>query len=76
MLQMIIDRFEIDPAATPVVGDALRDLQAGAALGFPTYLVLTGKGKKTLAAGNLPEGTKVYDDLKAFVLSFLAEQYE
>ncbi len=76
LLQMIIDRFEIDPAATPTVGDALRDLQAGAALGFPTNLVLTGKGKKTLAAGGLPDGTKVYDDLKTFVLSFLADQHE
>ena len=76
MLQMIIDRFEIDPAATPVVGDALRDLQAGAALGFPTHLVLTGKGKKTLAAGGLPEGAQVHDDLKGFVLSFLASQQE
>ena len=76
MLQSIVDRFEIDPAATPTVGDSLRDLQAGAALGFPTHLVLTGKGKKTLAAGGLPEGTKVHDDLKAFVLSFLAEQQE
>jgi D-glycero-D-manno-heptose 1,7-bisphosphate phosphatase len=76
MLQMIIDRFEIDPAATPVVGDALRDLQAGAALGFPTHLVLTGKGKKTLAAGGLPEGAQVHDDLKAFALSFLASQQE
>ncbi|RDU99809.1 D-glycero-beta-D-manno-heptose 1,7-bisphosphate 7-phosphatase [Trinickia dinghuensis] len=76
MLQAIVDRFEIDPAATPTVGDSLRDLQAGAALGFPTHLVLTGKGKKTLAAGGLPEGTKVHDDLKAFVLSFLAEQQE
>ncbi|WP_206954300.1 D-glycero-beta-D-manno-heptose 1,7-bisphosphate 7-phosphatase [Trinickia acidisoli] len=76
LLQMIIDRFEIDPSATPVVGDALRDLQAGAALGFRPHLVLTGKGKKTLAAGGLPEGTKVHDDLKAFVLSFLADQNE
>ena len=76
LLQMIVERFEIDPATTPVVGDALRDLQAGAALGFPTHLVLTGKGKKTLAAGGLPEGTQVYDDLKAFALTFLASQDE
>jgi D-glycero-D-manno-heptose 1,7-bisphosphate phosphatase len=76
LLQMIIERFEIDPAVTPVVGDALRDLQAGAALGFPTHLVLTGKGKKTLAAGGLPEGTQVYDDLKAFALTFLANHGE
>jgi D-glycero-D-manno-heptose 1,7-bisphosphate phosphatase len=76
LLQMIIERFEIDPAATPVVGDALRDLQAGAALGFPTHLVLTGKGKKTLAAGGLPEGAQVHDDLKAFALTFLADHGE
>ncbi|KAA0078983.1 D-glycero-beta-D-manno-heptose 1,7-bisphosphate 7-phosphatase [Trinickia soli] len=76
LLQMIIERFEVDPAVTPVVGDALRDLQAGAALGFPTHLVLTGKGRKTLAAGGLPAGTKVHDDLKAFALTFLASQDE
>jgi len=76
LLQMIIERFEIDPAVTPVVGDALRDLQAGQALGFPTHLVLTGKGKKTLAAGGLPEGTQVHDDLKAFALTFLASHGE
>jgi len=54
MLQQIVERFEIDPADTPMVGDSLRDLQAGAALGFELHLVLTGKGRKTLAAGNLP----------------------
>jgi D-glycero-D-manno-heptose 1,7-bisphosphate phosphatase len=74
MLKMIAERFEIDPADTPVVGDSLRDLQAGAALGFPTHLVLTGKGNKTLAAGGLPEGTKVHDDLRSFALDFLANE--
>ena len=54
MLKQIAERFEIDPDDTPVVGDSLRDLQAGAALGFPPHLVLTGKGRKTLAAGGLP----------------------
>lgn len=76
LLKMIKERFEVDPAATPVVGDSLRDLQAGAALGFPVHLVLTGKGKKTLAAGALPEGTRVHDDLRAFALTFLAERDE
>ncbi len=76
MLKMIAERYEIEPEATPVVGDSLRDLQAGAALGFPTHLVLTGKGKKTLAAGGLPEGTKVHNDLKAFALDFLSEEHE
>ena len=74
MLKMIAERFEADPKATPVVGDSLRDLQAGAALGFATHLVLTGKGRQTLAAGGLPEGTKVHDDLRAFALDFLATE--
>ena len=34
MLKMIAERFEVDPEHTPVVGDSLRDLQAGAALGL------------------------------------------
>ena len=76
MLKMIADRFEIDPEETPCVGDALRDLQAAAALGFIPHRVLTGKGKKTLAAGGLPEGTIVHEDLRAFSLDFLSEELE
>jgi len=76
MLKLIAERFEIDPAETPVVGDSLRDLQAGTALGFIPHLVLTGKGQKTLAAGGLPEGTKVHADLRAFALDFLAGEHE
>jgi D-glycero-D-manno-heptose 1,7-bisphosphate phosphatase len=30
-------------------------------------LVLTGKGRKTLAAGDLPEKTQVFEDLAAAV---------
>jgi D-glycero-D-manno-heptose 1,7-bisphosphate phosphatase len=74
MLKTIAERFEADPKVTPVVGDSLRDLQAGAALGFRTHLVLTGKGRQTLDAGGLPEGTKVHDDLRAFALDFLATE--
>ena len=76
MLKMIAERFEIEPEETPCVGDSLRDLQAGAALGFVPHLVLTGKGKKTLEAGGLPEGTVVHNDLRAFALDFLAEEQE
>ncbi len=76
LLQQIIDRFEIDPKDTPVVGDSLRDLQAGATLGFPAHLVLTGKGEKTLADGNLPEGTIVHKDLRVFALDFLARHHD
>jgi D-glycero-D-manno-heptose 1,7-bisphosphate phosphatase len=74
MLKMIAERFEVDPDETPVVGDSLRDLQAGAALGFSTHLVRTGKGEKTLAAGGLPEGTQIHADLRAFALDLLAKE--
>ncbi|MGH8720714.1 MAG: HAD hydrolase-like protein, partial [Burkholderiales bacterium] len=50
----------------PVVGDALRDLQAAAAVGARPVLVLTGKGKKTRTAGGLPAGTVTFADLAAF----------
>jgi len=44
MLQEALQHFSADPARTPMVGDALRDLQAAVAAGCPRYLVLTGKG--------------------------------
>jgi D-glycero-D-manno-heptose 1,7-bisphosphate phosphatase len=49
----------------PVVGDSLRDLQAGVAVGCQPYLVLTGKGAKTQADPALPAGTLVFPDLAA-----------
>ncbi|SNX27889.1 D-alpha,beta-D-heptose 1,7-bisphosphate phosphatase [Polynucleobacter meluiroseus] len=58
----------------PVVGDSLRDLQAGVALGATPHLVLTGKGQKTLAAAGLPEGTQIHADLLAFAHALLQEK--
>jgi len=55
----------------PIVGDSLRDLQAGIALGASPHLVLTGKGQKTLDQGNLPEGTQIHADLMAFATALL-----
>ena len=44
---------------------ALRDLQAGQAVGCKPFLVQTGKGKKTATDPALPEGTLVFPDLAA-----------
>jgi len=66
MLLEIGRRLNVPLAGVPVVGDALRDLQAAAAAGARPVLVLTGKGRKTRAAGGLPPGTEVYADLAAF----------
>jgi hypothetical protein len=35
--------------------------------------VLTGKGKKTQMSGEMPEGTRVFDDLAAAVDAVLSE---
>jgi len=67
MLEEIAARYNVNLAGVPVVGDSLRDLLPAAALGARPFLVLTGKGTKTQAAGGLPEGTRVFPDLAALV---------
>lgn len=71
LFEEIAKRFEVDLAYVPAVGDSLRDLQAAARAGARPHLVLTGKGRKTLAQGNLPEGTIVHEDLAAFANEML-----
>lgn len=66
MLLEIGRRLNAPLEGVPVVGDALRDLQAAAAVGARPVLVLTGKGKKTRTAGGLPPGTEIFPDLAAF----------
>ena len=64
-------RMNIALDGVPFVGDAMRDLQAAAAVGALPVLVLTGKGRKTQKDGGLPQGTRVFADLGAFVHDFL-----
>ncbi len=66
MLLEIGRRLNADLEGVPVVGDALRDLQAAQAVRARPVLVLTGKGKKTRSAGGLPPGTEIFADLAAF----------
>ena len=65
MFHAIAERFNTPLTNVPAVGDALRDLQAAAAVGASPLLVLTGKGKKTQAAGGLPDETQTFADLAA-----------
>jgi D-glycero-D-manno-heptose 1,7-bisphosphate phosphatase len=67
MLHAIAKRFETNLKGVPVVGDSLRDLQAGFVLGCKPYLVLTGKGEMTRTKGGLPPGTAIYPNLSAVV---------
>ena len=66
MLLEISRRFNVPLEDVCMVGDALRDLQAARDAGAKPVLVLTGKGKKTRGAGELPADTQVYPDLAAF----------
>jgi len=73
MFQDIAKRFNVSLTGVPSVGDSLRDMQASASAGCQPMLVLTGKGKKTRAAGGLPEGTQVFDDLAAAVRAIIVK---
>jgi len=59
-------RFNVALKDVHMVGDARRDLEAAAAAGARPVLVLTGKGRKTQADGELPPRTQVFPDLAAF----------
>ena len=60
------DHFGYDFAGGFIVGDSLRDLEAGVARKLSPILVRTGKGLKT-EQGALPEGTQIFDTLQQWV---------
>ncbi|MGE5866485.1 MAG: HAD-IIIA family hydrolase, partial [Rhizobacter sp.] len=76
LFRQIGERYGIDLTTVPVVGDSLRDLQAGAALGCKPHLVRTGKGAATEAANVLLQvpGTVVHDDLAAFAEHLIQQE--
>ncbi|RDB44648.1 D-glycero-beta-D-manno-heptose 1,7-bisphosphate 7-phosphatase [Halomonas sp. DQ26W] len=53
-------------AGSWMVGDSLRDLQAGEAMGCRPVLVRTGKGRRTEAKGSGLAQAFIFDDLTAF----------
>ncbi|HWH82727.1 MAG TPA: D-glycero-beta-D-manno-heptose 1,7-bisphosphate 7-phosphatase [Burkholderiaceae bacterium] len=79
LMEQIGERFGVALREVPVVGDSLRDLQAGAAAGCPTHLVRTGKSGALDAAalealcGQVP-GTQVHADLAAFAEHLIREE--
>lgn len=73
MFERIAKLYNQDLSGVPAIGDSLRDLQAASALGCAPILVKTGKGEKTVADGNLPEGTVVRADLAAAVDALLGK---
>jgi D-glycero-D-manno-heptose 1,7-bisphosphate phosphatase len=73
LLEDIGRRLKVDLTGVPAVGDSLRDLQAARAVGACPVLVRTGKGKRTVAAGEGLEGVAVFDDLADYTEHLLQE---
>ncbi len=74
LFEQIAERFGVSMKGVPVVGDTLRDLQAGVALGCEPHLVLTGKGAALRGQplpSHFPPDTRVHEDLNAFVAHWL-----
>lgn len=69
----IAERFHTPLISVPAVGDSLRDLQAAVTVGAAPVLVKTGKGIATLNAGQLPEGTLIFNDLAEVVTHILVQ---
>ncbi len=74
MLEQLARHFDTSLEGVPVIGDALRDLEAAATVGALPILVRTGKGQETEAS--LPgrfTGVRVYDDLAAAARALIGE---
>ena len=72
MFEEIGQRFNAALADVPAIGDSLRDLEAATKCSARPMLVLTGKGEKTQAAGGLPEGTTVFNNLAEAAKALIA----
>jgi D-glycero-D-manno-heptose 1,7-bisphosphate phosphatase len=73
MFVEISQRYSIPLSQVPCIGDSLRDLEAARAAGAQPFLVLTGKGEKTLSSGGLPEGTRLFANLADAARAIVAE---
>lgn len=74
MMHQIAAHFDLKIDATVyVIGDSLRDIDAGIAVGATPVLVKTGKGERTIAKGLPFDGIAIYDDLSSFVNQLLQE---
>jgi D-glycero-D-manno-heptose 1,7-bisphosphate phosphatase len=79
LFEQIGERYGINLKGVPTVGDSLRDLLAGVAVGCAPHLVLTGKGeiyKDCVLSDAFPPDTQVHADLPAFVEHLLAREEE
>jgi D-glycero-D-manno-heptose 1,7-bisphosphate phosphatase len=71
LIHQIEAALNINAKGCYMVGDSLRDLQAGNAAGLIPALVLTGKGERTLAKNSGLENASIHADLNAFVVALI-----
>jgi len=72
----ILNRTQVDAKDAIVVGDSLRDLQAGLAAGCSSYLVRTGNGEATIAKSDpILQKVTICDDLAAVTEILLAQEH-
>jgi D-glycero-D-manno-heptose 1,7-bisphosphate phosphatase len=72
LLTDIQNKFNIDLKKTTIIGDSLRDIEAGQKVGARVIIVKTGKGKKHLLTyKNELKNVPVYDNLLGAVNSII-----
>ncbi len=77
LFEQIGERYGIELQGVPSVGDTLRDVQAGSAVGCAPHLVLTGKGaafRDRVLPEGFPVDTRVHADLAAFAQALLSRE--
>jgi D-glycero-D-manno-heptose 1,7-bisphosphate phosphatase len=82
LFEQVGARFSVPLGDVPAAGNSLRHVQAGAAAGCQTHLLLTGQSEHlrngkgevpATAIHGLPEGTQVHLDLAAFADWLIAQ---
>ena len=77
MVKQLLTEHNVEASETWVVGDSLRDLQAGLNAGCKVALVKTGKGKRTIKAIEEREpqlkSIPLFENLKEFSEQLLSE---
>lgn len=79
LMTQIGERYGVDLAGVPVVGDALRDLQAAAAAGCPPHFVASGKHRNDSDAARAQllaqvPGARAHADLGAFAEALIQSE--
>lgn len=73
MAEDIGKAFDVNLSEVFGIGDSLRDLQSFAKAGCQPILVRTGNGEMTIANGNLPDNTLIFNDLAEATQHILKE---